>query len=404
MLPTYLNPLNAITNTQTALKPNLKIAYLTGENPKDRGAWSGTLYYISQALEKQGCELIYAGPAKPTMAYFIGALANKLSLIVFGKRIDYRHSRWYAKSFARLFKNKIQDINCDIVLAMGGSEFIAYLHHDKPIILVADRTIGGAIGYHGILSNLWKWSEKQSIETDRLAMQKTLLNFFASTWACDSANSNYKLDATKNKVLPFGANINELPEEATLLDRLKNTATIKLLFVGREWENKGGPTAVMCLKELLSKHHKAELHIVGCTVPAELKNEHIVEHGFLDKNNPLDFEKLNQLYLNSHFFILPTKFEAYGLVFAEAAAYGLPALGPSTGGVSSAMCNGATGKLLPANSGGKEYAEEIMKWWNDKEAYKIQIAQSRKLYIENLTWDAWAEKFIAQLSLSLMKK
>jgi glycosyltransferase involved in cell wall biosynthesis len=344
------------------------------------------------------------GPAQPAIAYFIGALANKISLLVFGKRIDYRHSEWYAKTFARLFKKKLKSIQCDVVLAVGGSEFIAYLDYNRPLILVADRTIGGAIGYHGILSKLWKWSERQSIETDKRAMQKTVFNIFASTWAGEGATSQYALDNTKNIVLPFGANLNELPEEAALLNRSNNTETVRLLFVGREWENKGGPTAVACLHDLRERNINAQLHVVGCMVPAEVKNEHIIEHGFLDKNNPVDFEKLNSLYLSSHFFILPTKFEAYGLVFAEAAAYGLPSLGPNTGGVSSAMCNGATGKLLPINAEGKEYATQILHWWNDKEAYKIQIIQSRKMYVENLTWDAWAEKFLALLNQSLLKQ
>ncbi|MFN0032848.1 MAG: glycosyltransferase family 4 protein [Flavobacteriales bacterium] len=376
------------------MKSTWTIAYLSGEDPRDKNAWSGTLYNMAASLEAKGCVLIRVGPAKPIAAWLLCSLINKLSLLLLRKRFDYRHAAFYAKAYARLFSKRLQNLQFDIVMAVGGSEYVAYLNTNKPVVLVVDRTVAGAIGYHQVLSNLLSWSQRQSVSTDARAMQKTALNFFASTWAQQAALSYYQLEERKNVMVPFGANVASLPSIEVLMHRTKETGICRLLFVGRDWKNKGGEMAVECLRVLKSKGIAAELHIVGCSIPAGIHAAGLITHGFLDRNNQQQGEQLHQLFIDSHFFILPTRFEAYGLVFAEAAAYGLPALGPDTGGVSSAMCNGQTGILMSPHASGADYAYEIEKLWNDKSHWEEAIKKARQLYDANLTWERWATQFL----------
>lgn len=379
----------------------LTIAYLSGEDPKDKNAWSGSLNSIAQVLEEKGCVLEHLGPERPRLAWFMGAVINRLSLFFLHKRFDYRHSKMYAKAFGKRFSNKLKSMQFDVVLAVGGSEFVAYLKTEKPIVLVVDRTVAGAFEYHSVLTNLLVWSKKQSAITDAKAMRRTALNYFASTWAQRAAVIEYQLVENRNVVLPFGANVYKLPPKELLMHRTFDRSVCKLLFVGRDWENKGGDIALDCFKQLKSKGKVVELHIVGCSIPAGNQEEGLISHGFLDRNKMEDGEQLHQLYLRSHFFILPTRFEAYGLVFAEAAAYGLPAIGPDTGGVASAMCNGETGILMPANATGEDYANNILELWNDETKWKQQITKSRALYDANLSWERWATKFLDKLEQHL---
>ncbi|HRQ86246.1 MAG TPA: glycosyltransferase, partial [Flavobacteriales bacterium] len=65
----------------------------------------------------------------------------------------------------------------------------------------------------------------------------------------------------------------------------------------------------------------------------EFNDPDLVREGFLNKNLPADMARLEHHLRTADFLILPTRFEAYGIVFCEAAAYGLPALASRTGGV-----------------------------------------------------------------------
>lgn len=371
-----------------------RIAYITGESPDDINAWSGTLYFLLQGLEKAGCTVIKVGPGKPAFIHFIFSILNQVSLKIFGKRIDYRHSRIYSKAYGKIFSKRLKRQKFDLVLAIGGSEFIAYLKTDKPMILVVDRTIGGAVNYHPILKNLWQWSQQQSLATDELAMKRCALTIFASDWARDAAIKEYGLEPGKAITLPFGANLEKIPDASQIFERCTDTETLKLLFIGRDWETKGGQKALECFHALRSKGISAELHIVGCAIPEGADRNGVTEHGFLNKNIPEQLERISQLYLRSHIFILPTKFEAYGLVFVESAAFGLPSIAPKTGGVPTAMADGRGGILMNENATGEDYASEIIRLWQDKNLYRMQIEKTRNTFETGYNWDVWTGNFL----------
>ena len=56
------------------------------------------------------------------------------------------------------------------------------------------------------------------------------------------------------------------------------------------------------------------------------------------------------LYAASDVFVLPSHEEGFGLVFVEAAFYGIPSIGTSVGGVPYAIIHGETGILVPPHS------------------------------------------------------
>jgi glycosyltransferase involved in cell wall biosynthesis len=113
---------------------------------------------------------------------------------------------------------------------------------------------------------------------------------------------------------------------------------------------------------------------------------------FLDKNNLNDRAKLINLLLNANFLLLPTRSEAYGIVFCEANAFGLPVIATDTGGVSEIVKNGYNGFLLSRNAEASDYARTIMQIWNDESKYFELVQNSRKSYDQRLNWDAWGKK------------
>jgi glycosyltransferase involved in cell wall biosynthesis len=310
-----------------------------------------------------------------------------------GKRFDYRHSTMYAKACANLFAKKLEGKNYDLIISPAGVAYIGYLNTKTPKVLVLDRTIAGTINYHNIFKKLWKFSEKQSINTDKVAMHNCELTVFSSQWAADIAIKEYKLPKEKTLVLPFGANMDVLPNSEYVFKN-KKYVSCNLLLVGVYWENKGADIAVNALNELVKKGIDARLTICGCTPPEGFKNDRVTIIPFINKNTEDGRRKLEDLFLSHTFFILPTRFDCTPIVYCEASAYALPILSSNTGGVAGHIAEGKNGFLINYNDSGKAYADKIVEILNEKGRYELLCKTTREEYDSRLNWSSWSTGFI----------
>lgn len=377
----------------------LKIAYITEASPHDKHAWSGTAHYVFESLKRSGHKVKELGPAKPEFVGFVCKVFNQISLRILNKRFDYRHSKIYSKAFGKLFAEKLKSVEHDCIVVCGGTEYCAYIETKKPIFIIVDRTIEGALNYHAILSNLWKFSLQQSVETDKKAMLGSEKVFFASQWAADHAAKFYGLPSSKILVLPFGANLDKIPARDLALKE-RDTKEWKLLLIGTSWKNKGADIAVNALNKLREKGINAHLTIVGCTPPADFKHDHVTTIPFVDKNSESGLKKMWDLYLSHHFFILPTRFEAYGIVFCEASAFGLVNIAAETGGTGTPVCNGKNGFLVSHEDQGEQYAEKIYSVITGNTYHDMQIS-SRNYFEEVLNWESWTKNFTQEVLSSI---
>lgn len=153
------------------------------------------------------------------------------------------------------------------------------------------------------------------------ALTRTNHVFCASDWVANSAVADYGIPQSHVSVVGIGAN-NEIPVTdfgRIVDDRLKSIrGGVRTLFVGVDWERKGGVEALETLRLLRSAGIEATLDIVGCSpqIPGDLSGCVIV-HGFLSKEDPDERRQLEDLYRFSHFFLLPTKAECVGSVVSE---------------------------------------------------------------------------------------
>lgn len=72
-----------------------------------------------------------------------------------------------------------------------------------------------------------------------------------------------------------------------------------------------------------------------------LKDKVIIQRFALDE--------MPHVYNGADIFVLPSKSEAFGLVYAEAMSCGLPVVGTSTGGIPEVITNGEDGYLVPVD-------------------------------------------------------
>jgi glycosyltransferase involved in cell wall biosynthesis len=213
--------------------------------------------------------------------------------------------------------------------------------------------------------------------------------FYASDWAARTAVENYKVDPEKIKVVPFGANIEchrTLEDIKKIVDR-RPEKECRLLFLGVDWKRKGGDVAVQVTEKLNRDGLKTTLHVAGIKqIPLSPLPPFIVDHGFIAKSLQTGTERIEKLFAESHFLLVPSVAEAYGLVFCEANSFGLPAIATNVGGIPTIIKDGVNGRTFPLSSTAGEYANYIRKTFDDHSAYRELCFSSFNEYEKRLNW------------------
>jgi glycosyltransferase involved in cell wall biosynthesis len=171
------------------------------------------------------------------------------------------------------------------------------------------------------------------------------------------------------------------------------------LFVGRLASNKGLPVLLEAFQGLHRRDPTAALVLVGpdggmrTTLvhrAAELgisSQVHIT--GYLE-----DEGLLASAFREARLFVLPSEYEAFGLVLLEALVQGTPVIATRVGGVPEVIEDGRAGLLVPPNDApALEHALEEL--WND-EAKRNELAEYGKtVAVPRFSWDAITNQLVA---------
>lgn len=375
--------------TDPAVGTPVRIAYVTMRDPDDRKSWSGTLYYMAQALEKHCGEVFRVGPLLPT-SLKIGRLLRHGVRILTGREYLYTHTLSLSKTLGMMAEEKMEGERLDAIVAVAASGIVAHLRTRLPIIYLSDTTVRLMIDYNVEFSNVLASHIRTADQLEQQSIRKANRFVYPSQWAAQSAVEHYGAAASNVTVIPFGANLDHPPtREQALTDRVEERC--RLLFVGVNWEQKGGDIAVETLLELKRLGVPSELSVVGCRPPRSTVHPDIRVFPFLDKKDPAQRAKLESLYSEASFLIFPTRAECFGIVSCEANAYGLPVLATATGGIPGAVREGINGFLFSHEARGREYASRIYHFYNSREAYLALRASSRREFESRLNWDSWGK-------------
>jgi len=124
-------------------------------------------------------------------------------------------------------------------------------------------------------------------------------------------------------------------------------------------------------------------------------------HGFLNLNDPRESAFLKGLFLNSHFLVVPTQAECFGIVFAEAHAFGLPAVSRAVQAVPSIVVDGETGILEPAGAPASAYARRILALVRDRDRYRLMARAARARFEAKFTWERFAARVVETIAEAL---
>jgi glycosyltransferase involved in cell wall biosynthesis len=94
--------------------------------------------------------------------------------------------------------------------------------------------------------------------------------------------------------------------------------------------------------------------------------------------------------------VLPTRAECAAEVFSEAFAYGVPAIAPDVGGVST-LVSERSGVLLPPDAGANDYASAIVALSERRKDYTALALSAFDEYRQRLNWDVATQTIVSRL-------
>lgn len=365
----------------------MRIAFIDPFPENETNSWVQTAVHIQRSLRALGSEVhtIDSVKLRPRLKDRFTQVAYRLV----GKRFIYEREPDLLQELSDQLSIEIDKVAPDLILSPS-SLAVSYLRTSYPVIVWTDSTFGGLVNVYDYFSNLCKRSLHNGHLAERKAMLNADLSVYSSTWASEFAADFYRIDLAKIRTVPLGANLADVPSMESINEQISERIRRKLaiVFVGFDWERKGGNNVLRVHHILNARGVPCTLHIIGCD-PAEAKGvENVVVHGRLDKKNRSQRMVFDKLMKESHFLVLPSKADCTAIVLSEAAAYGLPVLTTDVGGHRSVINDGENGFLFDEDDTAAGMAARIETLHSDPDRYKELCLSSRRAYDERLSWDA----------------
>lgn len=243
-----------------------------------------------------------------------------------------------------------------------------------PVVLYADFTYRLAQR-----EDPWRTPQMPPAESERwnsLEQQVFLSAAYVLTrseYTRRSMIADYGVDPERVAAVGGGINFDRLPEAAPLPD------VPRILFIGMNFERKGGEQLVAAFARARERVPEAELWMVT-------GKEDVAGPGIRRIPPTSDREEIKRLYRSASVFAMPSRCETWGDVFLEAMAYGLPCVGTTNDAMPEIIQHGQTGYCAAPDdvAGLADHLERLLR---DAALRRGMGQQGRERVLTTYTWD-----------------
>jgi glycosyltransferase involved in cell wall biosynthesis len=342
---------------------------------------------MSHALQDANNDIHYIGNLKRKTEPFF-KIKQAWNKYVCNQRTSPRFNEVVAKHYSEQVAKQLAMQPADAIVSPLINP-IAYLDSNKPVVLWTDALYSALVGFYPPFNFHSASTIHQGNTITQNCLSRVSLAIFSSDWAANSAIELYGMSKDKVRVVPFGANIVVRP---TLNDvrqyiQARSHHKIKLLFLAKSWERKGGDIVLAVAKKLHESGHPVELTIVGYTPPnLEQHAAYVRCLGYISKHTPQGRERIQQILAESHFLFVPSRAEAYGIVFCEANAFGVPCLTTHVGGIGTVVKDNVNGMTFGLDAPIDTYCTYIVNALANRETYQQLALASFNEFETRLNW------------------
>ena len=375
----------------------MNLIVLASRDPNDADYWSGTPRSLIAALRHAGHTVTTIGPIAP-----------ETSRLARWKALYYRHIR--ERTYITIRDPAIMRLRgiranallrngplADAVIAVHPTD-AAFIATSAPLILVHDATWGQLLDYYPFYARdrLARETIAGGFELDRRALRNCDRAIYSSNWAADYVVRHCGVERGKLAVHPFGPNAAPIAADA-LRERIRRRGqeVCRLLFVGVDWQRKGGELAVAVARKLRERGLGVELTVVGCDPPSAVP-EYVRSIGFLSKKDPRQARLLAEHFVDADFLVLPVRADCTPIVISEAAANGLPVATTAVGGIAE-LVGEPWGVAFGLESGADAYADWIAASYADRARYAHMAWAARQAFETRLNWNAFSATVVASI-------
>ena len=367
---------------------SIRVGFLSAHNYFNRNSWSGTIYNMYQNLKSQNVKLIDLG--NPIKASVWRTIMSKMAKLEYKPPVASEDYIKKYQNFAYNVNEQLKKNPCDVIFACVASQEIYFLETNIPVLYSSDTTFRLYDGYYRSDFSKKEWEWRETVES--IAINKAHTLVYPSQWAAQSAINDYQADVNKIKIIPYGANLDNPPKREEVLQRRKSLSPCRLLFIGRNWQRKGGDIAVETLKILNNRNIDTELVMIGSVPPSPIDDPKLKIIPFLDKNSSQQRRKFEQLFWESNFLLFPTRADCSPISICEANAFGLPVISSNVGGIPDIITEGKNGYLMDVSATAEDYANSIQQLIDNPDDYEELMINARNEYETLLNWDVWAKE------------
>jgi len=364
----------------------MKRFLLCAGDSTDIGAWSSIPYFLLQAGLNQS--FFEDGLALKSQHLRLQRyLWNLRQLLTSGKPGGFQYSSTFARILLAQARLK-PDQPLDLLSHFPLLPLYPWAQNWR-VDFYIDATTRQVFNAYGVGDRLAASYRLQVLKRECQAYRQAGAVFCMGQWAADSVINDYGINPAKVHVVPGGANLDE-----ALLAQLpaptpppppSASQPLRLGFLGKDWERKGGPFLLQ-LVEALGEYGIPTLIRAFGPNPSELPVHSALQPlGFMNKQ--VDTARFIAELRSWHFGTLFSKAEAFGISNRECLRLGVPVVCHSVGGIASTLPDGGCGHLFEPNPSAAEVAAWIASRIGSYQAYLAWRAELAKRWRE-FTWDA----------------
>ncbi len=226
---------------------------------------------------------------------------------------------------------------------------------------------------------------KKWIALERQIYLNSSMNFTMSSNITRSIVEDYFCSPEKVRCVYCGSNIQPETDGQNQTERYSGR---NILFVGIDWERKGGPVLADAFRKVLEVLPDATLSIVGCTPDVNIKNCSVY--------GKVPLEMIKKFYQKASVFCLPSNIEPFGIVFLEAMSFRLPVIGTNIGAMPDFILNGWNGYTVEPGDFGS-LARHIADLLNEPSRCMEFGNNGFNLFRERYTWEKTGKEMTASI-------
>jgi glycosyltransferase involved in cell wall biosynthesis len=195
-----------------------------------------------------------------------------------------------------------------------------------------------------------------------------------NAWAAASLQTSYGIDAQKIRIIPAGVDTRAFSPTV----RMGRKGPCRLLFVGGDFERKGGPELLQAFSALRASGVELELDLV-CPSPPLIKEGQGIN---IHTNAAPGSQQMHALYAAADIFVLPSRGDCLPLAILEAMACGLPVVSADVGAIKEAAKPDVNARLCPPRNA-DALASSILEYANSALLRAEHGAKSREIAISS---------------------